>query len=320
MTFSHWYINTDGAPSHFKNKYTMQSLFEFKTKSGASTILWETCAPGHGKGPWDGVGAVIKRLLRELERLEKVRLHTPKDAFDVLVAHAEEWSRQIGSKALLDKFVYHYIPSGDETVSEHRTVYPAIRRPPTRPTVTALPGIRSHFCFRVAESNALAYRELSCRCNSCLSFKWSECKNRAVGSWKHVLMSCKSHTGARTRSQRSAISSQRRKLACSARVDSVLALQSSDDSEGFVFWLALATGPAFKHKGQSEEIDGVKRGGYYITVRIYERFPPSSHSSFKLAQSTWTVDAEGVINVRVCQARRSTRSAARGTRSCSVRF
>jgi hypothetical protein len=86
-----------------------------------------------------------------------------------------------------------------------------------------------------------------------------------------------------------------------------------------VFWLALATGPAFKHKGQSEEIDGVKliRGGYYITVRIYERFPPSSHSSFKLAQSTWTVDAEGVmdINVRVSQARRSTRSAARGTRT-----
>jgi hypothetical protein len=27
-------------------------------------MFWETCAPGHGKGPWDGLTAVLKCFLR----------------------------------------------------------------------------------------------------------------------------------------------------------------------------------------------------------------------------------------------------------------
>ena len=29
-------------------------------------LWWDFCAPTHGKGPWDGLGATIKRCLREL--------------------------------------------------------------------------------------------------------------------------------------------------------------------------------------------------------------------------------------------------------------
>jgi hypothetical protein len=67
---SSWYFHTDGAPSHYtyKNKFTVQSLFRFKKRVSAHTILWATCAPGHGKGPWDGIGAVVKQLLARLER------------------------------------------------------------------------------------------------------------------------------------------------------------------------------------------------------------------------------------------------------------
>ena len=79
MTFSRWYINTDGAPSHFKSKYTMNYMKKFleqcneDCKEGSEkdteSVMWEFCAPGHGKGPWDGVGAVIKRLLRQSVKL-----------------------------------------------------------------------------------------------------------------------------------------------------------------------------------------------------------------------------------------------------------
>lgn len=46
LEFDIWNINTDGAASHFKNRSTFFSLFAFKNKTGASEVMWETCAPG----------------------------------------------------------------------------------------------------------------------------------------------------------------------------------------------------------------------------------------------------------------------------------
>lgn len=37
-----WYINTDGASSHFKSKETMYSLKIFLKKSGAVSVMWKT--------------------------------------------------------------------------------------------------------------------------------------------------------------------------------------------------------------------------------------------------------------------------------------
>ena len=68
----------------------MHSLFKFKTKVGAFSVVWETCAPGHGKGPWDGIGAVIKRFLRDLERNDKVYANGPWDVFCALLDEFEK--------------------------------------------------------------------------------------------------------------------------------------------------------------------------------------------------------------------------------------
>ena len=55
-------------------------------------------------------------------------------------------------------------------------------------------------------------------------------------------------------------------------------------------------------------------GGYYITVRYYERFPPSSLSSFQLNDTKWTENAEGIISRNVsfsaAEVRRGARRAA----------
>ena len=59
----------------------------------------------------------------------------------------------------------------------------------------------------------------------------------------------------------------------------------------------LAEGPAFTHCGPKKTENGrsLVPGGYCITVRYYERFPPSSPSAFKLTDTKWTENAEGVI-------------------------
>ena len=109
---------------------------------------------------------------------------------------------------------------------------------------------------------------------------------------------------AKTRSQRTVISAERVKLARAVAPAEVIALESADDPEGFSFWLALAEGPAFVHTGPKKTENGrsLVPGGYYITVRYYERFPPSSSSAFKLSDTKWTENAEGVIANGSCSA------------------
>ena len=44
--------------------------FPVHEKLQAYPNVLDNFVSGHGKGPWDGVGAVIKRLLRQLEKTE----------------------------------------------------------------------------------------------------------------------------------------------------------------------------------------------------------------------------------------------------------
>ena len=106
ITPAAWFFNTDGAPSQFKNRFTMQSLFSFKTRVGADSVVWETCAPGHGKGPWDGIGAVIERFLRQQEKYNKIYAN---DVFLALVKHLEEHQNTLRSSGKITTIVYHYI-------------------------------------------------------------------------------------------------------------------------------------------------------------------------------------------------------------------
>ena len=78
--FYAWHMHSDNAPSHFKSSKTMHYLTLLPARlaawargvvnaagSGALTfrVFWEFGAPGHGKGVWDGIGAWIKRTVRQ---------------------------------------------------------------------------------------------------------------------------------------------------------------------------------------------------------------------------------------------------------------
>ena len=78
-TFFAWHMHSDNAPSHFKSSKTMHylTLLPSRLASWASGVVsaagsaltfrvfWEFGAPGHGKGVWDGIGAWIKRTVRQ---------------------------------------------------------------------------------------------------------------------------------------------------------------------------------------------------------------------------------------------------------------
>ena len=324
-----WYFNTDGAPSHFKNRFTMQSMFNFKTKTGATTVLWETCAPGHGKGPWDGIGAVIKRFMRKLEKNSKIYACGARDVFLGLLEHFQK--SKVGSHVVISDFVFHYILSPGEPVEGGaingeqlqslegcKNVWSHIKRPSARPAVTSIPGIRSSFCFRVGRDNTLHYRELSCRCRPCMEHRWTQCSDKKVaGTWKSVVMK---HTAAsavvRTRGQRFEISKQRQTLARQCKMGEIIAMESAEDVDGFSFWLARVEGVAYKYTGPQKTEHGrtFVPNTWYIKVRYFDRYPRTSSSTFKLGTQTHAENVEGVISRSVQHA-----DAAQGVRRSARR-
>ena len=79
--FFAWHFHSDNAPSHFKSRMTMYYLTTLPSRlaswaraSGQAirvgavrsfSVYWEFGAPGHGKGVWDGIGAWMKRTVRQ---------------------------------------------------------------------------------------------------------------------------------------------------------------------------------------------------------------------------------------------------------------
>ncbi len=75
-----------------------------------------------------------------------------------------------------------------------------------------------------------------------------------------------------------------------------IAMESADDEEGFRWWLAKAEGPAVQYTGRKKTENGVTfvDGGYYISLRYCERFPPSSPDTFKLSAKVWKTQIDDV--------------------------
>lgn len=44
-------------------------VFRYPSLTGGCNMLWNFYGSGHGKGEWDGVGAVVKRTLRSEQLL-----------------------------------------------------------------------------------------------------------------------------------------------------------------------------------------------------------------------------------------------------------
>jgi hypothetical protein len=57
------HIHSDNAGSHFKNSKTLNYLSRLFDRLNLK-VTWSFGCPGHGKGPWDGFGGVMKRIMR----------------------------------------------------------------------------------------------------------------------------------------------------------------------------------------------------------------------------------------------------------------
>ena len=66
------HIHSDNAGSHFKNSRTLNYLSRLRSRLQSVVeeagvvfkVTWSFGCPGHGKGPWDGFGGLLKRVMR----------------------------------------------------------------------------------------------------------------------------------------------------------------------------------------------------------------------------------------------------------------
>jgi hypothetical protein len=234
--------------------------------------------------------------------------------FNEAVRHNTDWSRRIGSKVMVDKFVYHYVPSQGEDVSsacpeDKQNVTTFIKRERNKPIVTAVPNIRSRFCFDFTGKNLMRTRELSCHCDNCLARDWDKCEyKRVTGEWVKTRLEYETGGGTLSaaknlRSRKAKLSFARTAAATHTKRGEVIALESANDPD-FGFWLAEVINPATMHYGKAEIVTHRDHGdvhkkylGNYIKVRIIERCPPDSKTLFTAfaKEIPWEVDAEGVI-------------------------
>jgi hypothetical protein len=177
-TFWACIFHSDNA-THFKSS---SNLFRWsglrdelrKLRDFIKTIRIEFGCPGHGKGPWDGLGAVVKTIVRNAIINQKCLTSSRQIACAREVAEhlrravcTPEWmSRHRG--AGINEVVVFYI---DELVMNK--LFPRVE-----PVYSTLKGISSAYSFMVLGGEGrVASRPWSCWCNACcVGFQSERCE------------------------------------------------------------------------------------------------------------------------------------------------
>ena len=89
------HVHSDNAGSHFKSSKTMNFLSRLPALF-MWLVTWSFGCPGHGKGPWDGFGGMLKRVMRRDTIDEKVVLKNSTDVAKYLRDRfeCEDWKKK----------------------------------------------------------------------------------------------------------------------------------------------------------------------------------------------------------------------------------
>ena len=142
--------------------------------------MWSFFGSGHGKGPHDGAGAVVKRYIctAQLDAMGP-ELANAEQVVNLLrekLSSRPETSYTSINKSDVFRYFWHVTKAALET--ERKTPYMCMRIAGTRD----LHQIRS---VGAMETNRLLTRSLACFCFSCLECKWDECENLVwTRGWK----------------------------------------------------------------------------------------------------------------------------------------
>lgn len=174
---SHW-VYSDGCSAQFKCATAMYFVARYPILTKGCKMLWNFFETAHGKGEWDGAGAVVKRALTAEQIMNPAR--PLQNAAQVVSFLDEKYSRRVASsynKSRLTPIsrVFWHIED-DKVNHEDRSI-----RCKTLPASKALYSIMG---FSETDPTLLMTRALSCFCIPCVDGDWANCENAThVQEW-----------------------------------------------------------------------------------------------------------------------------------------
>jgi len=169
-----WVIHSDNA-NHFKSSPNLfwwsaklDELLRMRDRDAEMDFIrcvWlEFGCPGHGKGPWDGFGAVVKTLIRKAITYEKCLTDSTRITCALEAAQhtrramsTNEWTLAHQHGTINDVVVFYI--DAEEMESE----FPAVE-----PTYSTLSGISSCYSFLTRPGEGcVAAQRYSCWCAAC---------------------------------------------------------------------------------------------------------------------------------------------------------
>ena len=157
-------MHSDNASQHFKTVKALHWLSHLKERfPWLRTVRWCFGCPGHGKGPWDGIGAVIKSLLRLAITYNQCanpagKISTALHCYEHVCTTLCGPSWQPGRGAAISKFVTFYA-TNHEVDSQTRHV--------NRYELSQCPGIMSSYSYFALEKDVVLQRRFDCNCHAC---------------------------------------------------------------------------------------------------------------------------------------------------------
>ena len=164
--------HSDNAGSHFKNTGAINyytTLINDRGGPAETSFVYSFGAPGHGKGPYDGIGGRWKRKIDQcmataeeenLAYTSNGSIENVKDVYDALEYHfgrAEKRDRNLAGKNPIHHYKFFCYEFGDEN---------PIQRPDE--SFTTLQGISKHYQFSVKKEGVVFMRMRSCFCLTCM--------------------------------------------------------------------------------------------------------------------------------------------------------
>lgn len=173
---NHW-IWSDGCAGQFKSRIPWYFVSRYPEITNGCVCVWSFFGSGHGKGPHDGAGAVLKRYMHNAQ----LDVHGPK------LQDAETVVRFLREKlSIRPKSCY-----SSERTPVDRTFWHVLEEDVDRETeydCEPIKGCRDVHQIRSVgklDVHKLLKRSLACFCPPCVDSNWEACENKAwTGPWE----------------------------------------------------------------------------------------------------------------------------------------
>lgn len=284
----HW-VWSDGCAAQFKSSRPWFFVARYPNMTGGCSMLWSFFGSGHGKGPHDGAGAVVKSFVRR-EQLKAYgrKLQCAADVVGYLKAtlSVRVETSYSGQRKPLERHFWHVL---EQEVDSLR------HEPHACDSVVGTRKLHSILATNKNHLTHLMVKNLACFCVFCIDNKWSSCINvKWTGEWEAKFLQPASPEFVRKMMFGEwdglcfNASTGNEHLAATLDIaDNFVVNAAQGNDEGVDFWVVICTKPLHTLKEAFTDKWGTSfdEGDEVVAGKYYQKY----HENYVLLKNSHTV-------------------------------